>query len=63
MDGPSASDQQAREYSREKRRTESYIRQLDEVIADDVLITSEPRPLENVTYSVIKMIYDLQEPE
>ena len=50
--GPSASDQQVREYSREKRRTESYIRQLDEVIADDVLTTREPRPLENVTYSV-----------
>ena len=49
---PSASDQQAREYSREKRRTKSYIRQLDEVIADDVLPTGDPRPLENVTYSV-----------
>ena len=50
--GPSASDQQAREYSQEKRRTESYIWQLDEVIADDVLPTGDPRPLENVTYSV-----------
>ena len=44
--GPSASGQQARDYSREKRRTESYIRQLDEVKADDVLPTGDPRPLE-----------------
>ena len=49
---PSAADQKAREYLREKRRIESYIRQLDEVTADDVLVKGDPRPLENVTYSV-----------
>jgi hypothetical protein len=49
---PSTADQQAREYSREKRRTESYIRQLDEFVADNIPPIGDPRPLENTTYSV-----------
>ncbi|CAB4026084.1 Hypothetical predicted protein [Paramuricea clavata] len=50
--GPSTADQQAKEYSREKRRTESYIRQLDEFVADNIPPIGDPRPLENTTYSV-----------